>query len=94
MSQVMQDTILSVLDTVLQHEPEALEKLIEHRVNVGDTFLNVNSPVVVEVVWDMDDPRKPRLGMLGLINGFLGEDFKICAIFSDEEKLTGFKPVE
>jgi len=90
--QDLQTHVLNIMNEVLLYEPEALRDIIEHRAPVlGDKLLSRYSPVVVQVD-NVKTSTNPKLGVLGLINGILGNDHRIMAIFEDDGRITSFKP--
>ena len=91
LSEQFRITVLEILGDVLEHEPKALHDLIEYRVSVGDAFMHAETPVVVQVD-DVKAGTNPQLGLLGIINGFLGNDHRIIGIFEKDGTLSGFAP--
>lgn len=87
----MRTHVLEVLNQVLVLEPTVLRDLIEYRVPVSNSDLIHHSSVVVEVD-DVTTAINPRLGLLGVINGLLGSDHRIMAVFDDDEQVSSFKP--
>jgi hypothetical protein len=93
MSTDLQGTALHLLNQLLFHEPKALEALIEHRAPVSSEFADFDSPIVVQVD-DIETNSNPQVGMLGIINGILGRENKIVAVFNDQGVLEEFQPFE
>lgn len=85
----MREKFLRMLNWVLEHDPQSMEALIEYRRPVNE---KVNqSPLVITMV--DKDGKNPKLGLLGFINGFLGEDTNhIAAVFDEDNKLINFEP--
>lgn len=91
MNEAMRQDALAKLHFVLKHEPEALQNLIEYRQPVSPQFLRQQTDIVIQVD-DVKTGARPMLGVLGLINGLLGPDFRIVAVFEDDGSLIEFKP--
>ena len=93
MNKEMQDRVLTTLRAVLATDADALRDLFEYRVLVSDAFMERDEPIVVHAYDDDGNEAPPKLGVLGLINGILGHDFKICAVYEDDGTVSGVRPL-
>ena len=83
------DQMIRFLNELMEIDPDALHKLIETRVPCN-TDLAEHPTVQVQ-----GTQEKPCVGLLGILNGFVGADNDgwgfVCASFDDDTgKLTGF----
>lgn len=90
--QVANKMLLNLLRYMHKIEPEAIERLIETRVPVGDALLKDQNPITFHVTTHSEEGGPQQLGLLGLLNGFVGFGWeKLYAIYDDQNKLTGFR---
>lgn len=85
------DKAISLLNALLAEAPDVTHALVETRFLVPTGLLESENPALDDLVlWTEKDGSNPQLGLLGTINGILGQDDKIAAVFDDNEKLIAF----
>lgn len=82
--------ILHILNDLVRYDQKAMHQLAEFRVEPNEELQNSDSPVVLLE----DEKVKGRwlLGIVGILNGVLGEHHKIAGQYDDDGDLIGFKP--
>jgi len=73
------DKILTLLNCVLEHDREALQNLIDHRVPINEQLTSRLAPLIV-----CTNNGVNSLGLLGIINGILlaaGSEKIVTAIY-------------
>lgn len=84
--------ILIMLAELTHEDPEAMLKLVEYRVPVNDKLLALDTEVVVQE----DPPGVMQLGLLGIINGILGNDHRISVFIENngtpDAYISSFQP--
>jgi DNA-directed RNA polymerase subunit F len=85
----LRDRVLEFLNELVEADPAALHSLCEQRVYVNKKLENLNSPVVL--LQGLAKSDQLQLGIIGIINGILGEFYKIAGVYGDDGKLQSFK---
>ena len=85
----MSNKIVEMMNDIVRHEPETLDKLIQTRVPCGK-YLDEHP--CVQTMSSLEDPEQGMVGLLGMINGILValECPKIQATWDNDDKLIGF----
>lgn len=94
-----QNRALWILNELVAADPAAITQLIELRTPINEKMLKLSDDPAVDVVVFRDKENEPWvLGLLGIINGFLGSDFRIQAHFQNNEppygNITSFTSVK
>ena len=83
------EALIRFLNELVQMDPEAMHRLVEARVSCNEALADHPTVQVRKV------PNGFEVGILGLLNGFVGADLDgwgfVCAEFDDDEKLVRFK---
>lgn len=85
------DRLIRFLNELVEIDREAIHQLIEHRVHCNEGMLNHPT---VQAVATKGGSDPGLVGLLGILNGFVGVDADgwgfICASFDDDGKLLKF----
>jgi hypothetical protein len=93
--------LIDFLNELIAIDPDAVNALINARVPCNETMAH-HPTVQVGLGENFDSPHKYLVGFLGVLNGFAGayDDGPragcgfIAAIYSEDDKLIGFKRLE
>lgn len=82
---VLRDAWVDHLNALIKKDPETMTALFESRVPMGK-LAECDDEIVVTT--------DGKLGLLGILNGFLGPKNKIVAFYSDTSGVVAVKPEE
>ena len=95
----LRDRTIAMLNDLTELDPDAMHLLAETRAEVNKEMQDAQTPATEAVIL-LTDPGQPvRLGVIGLINGILGLEYRIVGQYNDAGKLVGWgtfdpKPLE
>lgn len=90
----LRDRALAMLNDLTKLDPEAMHLLAEIRAEVNEELQNARTPATDAVIL-LTDPGQPvRLGIIGLINGILGLEYRVVGRYDDDGQLIGWGPFD